>query len=117
MSAKSPEGRRIVRDLQRELEQASAEQGRELVFSAAESAILGQISSILDRKREFLVLYQDAEDTKVKLKISAEVRLLEQAAARLVKDVKTDIPAPPGMRTVKAQRAARARWDRSRSGA
>jgi hypothetical protein len=54
MSAKSPEGRRILRELEKELAAASVRQGQNVVWSAQESAILGQISSILDRKWEFL---------------------------------------------------------------
>ena len=105
-------GAEMLRDLDKELAAASARQGQPLAWSAQERAILAQISSILDRKAEFLELYEAAEDTKTKLKISAEVRLLEQAAARLIRGIKTDIEPAPSLRTVKARRAARARWDR-----
>jgi hypothetical protein len=71
-----------------------------------------KIASILDRKAEFLTLYEVAENLDDKLKLSAEMRLLEQAAARLIKDIKTDIPPAPSLRTIKARRAVRARWDR-----
>ncbi|MGB8504696.1 hypothetical protein, partial [Mycobacterium sp.] len=65
---------------EKELAAASARQGQTLVWSAQESALLAQIASILDRKAEFSELYDAAKDTETKLKISAEVRLLEQAA-------------------------------------
>jgi alpha-beta hydrolase superfamily lysophospholipase len=94
MAAKSAETRRVLRELDKELAAASRRLGREIVWSASEQAILGQISSILDRKQDFLEAYEAAEEIKVRLKISAEVRLLEQAAARLVQAVKTDVPAP-----------------------
>jgi hypothetical protein len=67
----------------------------------------------LDRKADFLAAYEAAGEIKVRLKISAEVRLLEQAAARLVATIKTDIPAAPSQRSVKAQRAANTRWNRA----
>jgi hypothetical protein len=57
-------------------------------------------------------LYDEAPDTKTKLKISAELRLIEQAVARLVRLVKTDLAQPESMTTVKARKAARRRWDR-----
>lgn len=102
----------MLRDLDKELAAASARQGQTLVWSAQEKAILAQLSSVLDRKVEFLGLYEGVEDTKTKLKISAEVRLLEQAAARLLRGITTDIPPAPSVRSVMARRAAAARWDR-----
>jgi hypothetical protein len=115
MAAKSPEARRVLRDLNKELAIASQARGQQLVWSAAEQSILDQISSILDRKAELLGMYDDARSVKNKLKISQELRLLERAAASLVKEIKTDIPAAESFRTVKARRAARARWDREGS--
>ena len=115
-AAKSPEARKVLRELNKELASASASKGATLVWSAAEATILAQISSLLDRKAEFSGLYGDAADTKTKLKISAELRLLEQAVARLVRLVKTDLAQQESMTTVKARRAARVRWDRNASG-
>jgi hypothetical protein len=48
------------------------------------------------------------------LKLSAEVRLLESSIGRLLKQVTPDVPDGPSLRTQKAVRAARARWDRDR---
>jgi len=111
--AKSSEARRILRDLDKQLAASSERSGRTLAWNAQERAILAQISSILDRKAEFLDLYEAAEDVKAKLKLSAEIRLLEQAAARLIRGIETDIPEPTSLRTIKARRAAHARWDQS----
>lgn len=113
MTAKSPEARRVLRDLNKELELVSAGRGQKLFWSAQESAILDQISSILDRKSELLQLSAEARSVKNKLKLSQELRLLERAAASLVTQIRTDLPQPESHRTVKARRAARARWDRS----
>ena len=44
--------------------------------------MLKQISSILDRNAQLFGLYEAAEDIDVRLRLSAELRLLEQAAAR-----------------------------------
>jgi hypothetical protein len=113
VAAKSLEARRVLRDLDKELEAASLARGQQLMWSAQESAILGQLSTVLDRKAELLELYQEARAVKTKLRLSQEIRLLEASAARLLRDIKTDVAPAPGMRTVKARRAARARWDRS----
>lgn len=111
--AKSSEARKVLRALNQELADVSSARGVKLVWSAAEATILDQIASVLDRKAEFLALYEEASDTKVSLKISAEVRLLEGLAARLVRLIKTDLASPESLTTVKARRAARARWDRT----
>jgi hypothetical protein len=59
-------------------------------------------------------MYAAAEDdVKAKLKLSAEIRLLEQAAARLIRGIETEIPEPASLGTIKARRVARARWGRS----
>jgi hypothetical protein len=116
MAAKSAEGRKVLRELDRELAQAGSSQGINLVWSAAEASILAQIASVLDRKSDFLEAYEAADEIKTQLKISAEVRLLEGLASRLVRMVKTDLALPESMVTVKARRAAKRRWDRDASG-
>lgn len=100
----------MLRGLRKELEAAGISAGQKLVWTASDQLVLDQISSILDRKAQLLDLYGLAEDLDSKVKLSGEVRLLEQAAARLVKLVKTDIPAPESRRTVMARQAANARW-------
>lgn len=106
----------MLRELEKEKDSAAAQLGLTLDWSASDTAILGQISSILDRKAELLALYRAVPDSdvKVKVKLSAEVRLLEQAAARLVQQVKTELPAAVVSPTTrKARRAADARWRRT----
>jgi hypothetical protein len=109
----SPEAQRVLAGLDKELAEASARQGQTLVWSAQESAVLAQVASILDRKADLLEMYRVARAVKTKLKLSSELRLMESAVARLLREVRTDVGQPEGLRTVKARRAARARWDRS----
>jgi hypothetical protein len=45
-----------------------------------------------------------------RVKLSAELRLLEGSLARLLKQVKTDVPAPESQVTIQARRAAMKRW-------
>ncbi len=118
MAARSPEARKVLRELDKELVQAGSRLGQALVWSAQETAILAQISSILDRKHDFLAAYEAAEDTPLRLKISAELRLLESTAARLVGQVKPDVPAlvRESFSTKKARKAANARWERDATG-
>ena len=58
MPAKHPETRKVLRALDRELAASSARQGRSVVWSAQEQAILAQIASILDRKADFFAEYE-----------------------------------------------------------
>ena len=113
MAARSAEARKTLRELDKELLQAGSRIGANLVWSAVEASILAQIASVLDRKSDFLALYEEAPDVKTRLKISAEVRLLEGLAARLVQQVKTDVAPADSRTTVKARRAANARWQRA----
>ena len=57
-------------------------------------------------------MWEESADAKVQCKLSAEVRLLEQSIARLLKLIKTDLPARDSNKTVQARRAANARWGR-----
>lgn len=116
MAARSAEARKVLRELQKELDAAAGRSGQNLVWSAQEAAILGQIASVLDRKHDFLAAYEAADEVRVRLKISAEIRLLEGLAARLVRLVKTDLAEAESLTTVKARRAAQRRWERDASG-
>jgi hypothetical protein len=112
MMARSPEARKVRRELDKELASAGLRSGQDLVWSAQEEAILGLISDEIDRKQSILEAWDEATDPKVQCKLSAEARLLEQSIARLLKLMKTDLPARPSNKTLMARRAANARWDR-----
>ncbi len=45
-----------MRDLDKELQKASEVLGRQVVWTASEVLVMGQISSILDRTHEFSVV-------------------------------------------------------------
>lgn len=86
--------------------------GQPLKWSAAEAAILELIAETFDRRADIQRRYEAADDDRAAVRFSAELRLLEQSAARLLKQVRTEPPAPRSLRSVKAARAAHARWDR-----
>ncbi|MCV7311913.1 hypothetical protein H7J89_15000 [Mycobacterium paraffinicum] len=73
------------------------------------------IADTVDRKVDLQDAYKQTVETKFKLKLSAEIRLLETSLARLIKQVQTDVPAPEGIATIKARRAANIRWERERA--
>lgn len=116
MMARSPEARKVRRELDKELRDAGLRSGQNLVWSAAEEAILGLICDEIDRKAVLLEVWEQATDPKVVCKLSAEARLLEQSIARLLKLIKTDLPSRDSNKTVRARRAANARWNRDATG-
>jgi hypothetical protein len=109
---RSPEARKVLRELDKELSLASKRVGQDVVWSAQERAILGLIGDEIDRKDALLEAWRESTDPKVQCKLSAEARLLEQSVARLLKQIQTDLPAPNSKKTVRARRAANTRWDR-----
>jgi hypothetical protein len=116
--ARSPEARKIVRELRKELREAGESVGVELVFSAAEELLIEQICNILDRKHDLNAAYDAADDVELKVKLSTEIRLLEGAAERLIRRVNTEPPvaAKPQSRVSKQnQRAAEKRWAQVRA--
>jgi hypothetical protein len=117
MMARSAEARRVLAELDNELCVASERGGQNLVWTASERAILGLIGATIDRKVWLSRAQSRTEDVRLRVKLSAELRLLETNLARLLKHVTPDVPAAPSVRTVKAQRAARARWNRGQRAA
>lgn len=113
MAIRSSEARKTLRELDKELADSAARSGQKLVWTAADRAILGLLADQIDRKQALFVEYQHVEDAKDRVKLSGEMRLLEQSIARLLRQIKTEMPPPQSLRSIQAQRAARARWDRA----
>lgn len=69
----------------------------------------------VDRIADLSSDYATAQDSKSRVKLSAEIRLCDSSLARLLRLIRTDVPHAPSQTTLKAQRAANARWDRERA--
>jgi uncharacterized protein YqeY len=106
------EARRVRRELDEQLAATAKVTGRNLVWSAQDREVLALITSAIDRKVDLTKAYEAEEETKLRVKLSTEIRLLESHLARLLRQVQTDTPQPMSQRSLKAQRAAYARWDR-----
>lgn len=72
--------------------------------------VLSLIQAAIDRTCDLQRDYAAAEDAKTRAKLSAELRLLEANVERLLRRVKTDVPAPMSRRSQKAQAASLVRW-------
>ena len=115
----SAEALALLRALDEELAENSADLGltedAPLGWSAAERAVLELIASEVDHRVDLCRRYEASGDDKVRLKLSAEIRLSAANIARLLKQVSTELPVAPSLRSRKATRAARVRWDRGAS--
>jgi hypothetical protein len=94
-----------------ELAENSADRGLidPLVWSAAERALRERIARIVDRESDLWARYNASDDDRVRVKLSAELRLLETSLSRLLREVKTDLPP---VKSARSTYAANVRWDR-----
>jgi len=110
--AHSAAARKLRRELDAELARNAAQAGTELVWTAADRAVLERISATVDHIGDLSRDYEAADDAKTRVKLSSEIRLLDGLLARLLKQVRTEAPQPESLRTIKARRAAAVRWSR-----
>jgi hypothetical protein len=115
MVERSVEALNVLRELDSELAAVSERAGRSLVWTAADKELLALIADTIDRKVDLTVLYEATPDISPRVKLSAEIRLLEGSLARLLRMVRTDVPEvrqpePSYVRSARASRAAKARW-------
>ena len=83
MVERSVEALNVLRDLDSELAAVSERTGRSLVWTSADKALLSLIADTVDRKVDLTVLYDATPDITPRVKLSAEIRLLEGSLARL----------------------------------
>ncbi|BBY44267.1 hypothetical protein MCEL_25620 [Mycolicibacterium celeriflavum] len=69
--------------------------------------MLEMIACAVDRKVDLSQQYADTDDPKLRIRLSGELRLLQAHITQLLKQVKTNLPAPPSRTTQKASQAAR----------
>jgi hypothetical protein len=114
--ARSAEARKVLRQWNAELASVGGALGEPLVWSAAEAELLELIASTIDRKCYLTTDYGKADSAGQRIALSGELRLVESQLARLLKQVYTDVPVgKPSAPTMKARKAANARWDRERA--
>ncbi len=115
MTIRSKAAQALLDSLDADLARAAEKQGVSLSWTAAERQVLTMIADTVDRREDVAARYAKAKakDDKIVVKLSQELRLLDAAVVRLLKSVETTVPEPLSPRSAKAQRAARARWDRA----
>ncbi len=105
----------IRRELHAELAAVSEQTGSELVFTAAESTLLALLMDAVDRAEDLKRDYVQADSAKTRCKLSAEIRLLEAHAERILRRIQIEAPSQESLTTIKARRAVMARWDKARA--
>jgi hypothetical protein len=93
--ARSAEALKVLQELDVELAQASEHAGRSLVCTAADRELLTLIADTINRKVDFMVLYEETQDITPRTRLSAEIRLLVGSLARLLRQVHFDVPDVP----------------------
>jgi hypothetical protein len=115
MSGHTPEAVRLLADLDADLAAASEASGRDLEWSTAETEAREAIADTVDRRRVVKGLWDEhCDDPKLAVKLSVELRQLDAAVVRLLKEISTEPPQPESLTTIKARRAVNTRWDRER---
>jgi hypothetical protein len=109
--ARSAEARKMLAALDAELAVASERLGQKLVWTAQESAVLDLIAFTIDRKVWLQRAWSRTDDTTLRVKLSAELRLLETSLTRLLKEVTPDLPAAPSIRMSRSARTFTSRQD------
>lgn len=112
---RSGEARRVLAALDAELASEAKRTGRDLVWTATDKELLALIADTIDRRVDLAVLYEATPDICPRVKLSAELRLLEGSLARLLKQVNIEMPSSPAREpshvvSARASRAAKARW-------
>lgn len=110
------ESTRIVAALNAELAAASKASGKDLVWSTAEADVIAMIAARVDRRTELTAAWEATDNVNVRLKIASELRLTEEAIARLYRQVSTEVPQTMSSVARKAQHAANSRWRRYQMG-
>jgi hypothetical protein len=98
--------------LKRELEAELADNGADLVWSAADAARIDRAMAVLDRITDLQAAYDrlDPEEVKLRVALSTELRLHDTALSRIVGQIDTGAPEPAATPAhIRAQRAAMAR--------
>jgi hypothetical protein len=104
--------RRVLASLDDELAASGLARGERLTWSAAEVELLSTLANSIDRRTRIATLWEQADDPKVIVKLSTELRQCDTAVMRLLRAIRTDVSGPDSQITVKNRRAANTRWDR-----
>jgi len=117
MAPKTEAAQALIAALDEELASAAKATGQDLVWSCQEQDLIGMLADAVDRRVELSKQYaqlRDRKDLGLRIKLAGELRLLEGSISRLHRQITVEVPQPKSIMSIKASRAANARWDRVR---
>jgi len=117
MAPKTEAAQALIAALDEELASAAKATGQDLVWSCQEQDLIGMLADAVDRRVELSEQYaqlRDRKDLGLRIKLAGELRLLEGSISRLHRQITVEVPQPKSIMSIKASRAANARWDRVR---
>jgi hypothetical protein len=113
--AHSTAARKLRKALDAELALMAQRSGQSLFWSTAEETLIERCMSTMDRLGDLQRDYNQAETSKARLAISTEIRLCDGQLARMLKVIRPELPGKPAtITTLRARRAADARWAKER---
>lgn len=108
----------LLAGLDAELAANGKRRGQVLSWSAAENELRDQLANLIDRRQVLQRLWakaEEADDAKIAVKCSVEIRQIGKDVKRLLEAIKTDAPAAKTLTSIKAANASNTRWARERA--
>ncbi len=111
MTNRTSRAQQVLDSLDAELAAVGEARGERLSWTAAECELREILAATIDRRERVIGFCERTRDRKLVVKLSAEIRQLDTAVGRLLKQIRTDVPQPESLTTIKARRAVNTRWD------
>jgi hypothetical protein len=110
----TPEAIRMLADLDVDLAAAGEATGDRLEWTTEELVAREALADTIARRARVAEIWATATDPKLVVKLSVELRQLDAAVMRLLKEINAEAPPPESLTTVKARNAVNVRWARER---
>jgi hypothetical protein len=110
------EARDLLAALDADLAGTGAATGDELIWDTNDNEIREAVALTIDRRARLRQLWEQTTDESLLVKLSVELRQVDSAIAKMLKDLQASIepPEPKSLTSIKASRAAATRWQRER---
>jgi len=104
----------MLADLDADLAAAGGATGDRLEWTTEELVAREALADTIDRRARVAEIWATATDPKLVVKLSVELRQLDAAVMRPLKEINAEAPPPESLTTVKARNAVNVRWARER---
>ena len=104
----------MLADLDADLAAAGGATGDRLEWTTEELVAREALADTIARRARVAEIWATATDPKLVVKLSVELRQLDAAVMRPLKEINAEAPPPESLTTVKARNAVNVRWARER---